>query len=294
MRISVFLICIVLAFSYSFAQTSKIECLSSGKGRDSMTYTLFYNHLLVDSVSVRGRVLFDSLTPGIYSLTIVYNKQKEMHEFKELVLGADSTIIINYDNNIFYQYTKDNKACKTRNCKDHESEFKLGYAPQFQGTNKALDHFESSLALKMYLREIGNSNWHIGPQYGLYFDYTNVDVKSSNANRVNYLNSGFEIGGQLRWSEIQKHPCKCDYSFLSLGITYKVPFYSRFVVITNQYKTIERYQHTLTNISGYVQAGYRPISVYAQYRPFNAINGDFPQPSPLSLGIRLNYSDLFD
>ena len=294
MRTSALLICIVLTISYAFAQTSKIECLSSGKGRDSMTYTLFYNHSLVDSVSKRGRVLFDSLQPGIYSLTIVYNKQKEIHEFRELILGTDSTIIINYDNNIFYRYTENNKSCKTRNCKDNESEFKLGYAPQFKGTNKALNHFESSLALKMYLRELGNSNWQIGTQYGFYYDYTNMDLKSSTANRINYLNSGFEIGGQLRWSEPQKHPCKCNYSSFSVGVTYKVPFYSRFVVITDQYKTIERYQHTLTNVSGYMQAGYRPFSVYIQYRPFNAINGDFPQPSSLTLGVKLNYSDLFN
>lgn len=141
MRTSASLVCIAFTISCSFAQTSKIECLSSGKARDSMSYSLFHNGLLLNSLSVRGRVLFDSLTPGIYSLTIVYNEQKEMYEYKELILGTDSTIVIDYKNNIFYQYTKDNKACKTRNCKDHESEFKLGYAPQFQGTNKALDYF---------------------------------------------------------------------------------------------------------------------------------------------------------
>jgi len=107
----------------------------------------------------------------------------------------------------------------------------------------------------MYLREIGNSKWQIGTQCGFYYDYTNVDVKSSNSNRVNYLNSGFEIGSQLRWSKLQKHPCKCNYSFLSIGVNYKIPFYSRFVVITDQHKIIKRYQHTLTNISGYIQVG---------------------------------------
>jgi len=292
-----FWILILISISFvSNAQTSKLRYVGPNKGRDSITLILSQDGIAIDSLKTPNRLdraLFDSLGAGYYELEIIRQRAKENHIFHSLYIGKDSTLIIDDDYDKSYRYTGDKQNCTTRDCKDYENELKLGYGLPRWSSSSSFNHFEIGLSRKSYYFSNNTETMQLGAQFGSYIDYTDIDMNLRNVDRLNYFNAGFEIGGQARWSIAQKHPCKCRYTFISLGATYKLPFFSRFTLTNDNYKTSERYQHTLTNISGYLQVGFRPFSGYVQVRPFNAINKNLTQPSKLTLGIKLNYSDWF-
>lgn len=271
------------------AQTSKIVFNGQTKGRETVIGELSLDKILVSKKTDIEHLTFDSLSSGYYSLKVRMNSQKSI-SYDSLYLGKDSIIYLSYEGRIRYQYKFEKEPpCKTRYCKDNQSEVKVGYASGDAGSSTRLSHIETSFGTKTNYIESDNEKWHLGALYGIYMDYTDLDVDIVNSDRIAYYNAGLEIGGQATWSGIQKHPCKCRYPFITVGATYKLPFFSRLTLINGNFKTFERYQHSLTNVSGYIQVGYRPVSIYVQYRPFNALNSDLSQPPELSTGLKFNF-----
>lgn len=314
MKILPILLFSLLAFS-GFGQTGKLELSFSDENRfkrssDSMYYDLHISNqdtvinksLLVEWES--GETVIDSLPPGDYLLRINLPVMDSLLIYQRSVTIKPRKITVL---NIYLEVYEDERPMGDLTREEIvtdriERQFEGGYFNnRWMETNAALIHsFSASYSGHYWMSFSKHVGILLGCGFGVNHSSFSKDTTFFNAPQFekqyeyyNYLNLDPEF--KLRFTlKNQQH--SNDYFvkglILDIGARYQFPLMFKHVGrFTGNTKIVESGLHQYSDLRLFANIGRAPVLVFAEYRPFDFILGNYPELPKYTIGLKFIFHD---
>jgi hypothetical protein len=254
---------------------------------DDYTYELYLEEELVEESSFSDlEIVIPELEPGTYHLSIYRNDTLLLKRYN-IQPRPDS--ITSYVLNVEKPFH--DPSYKTLS--EFESYLGLFYGPSIIDENPFIrNSFGLDFGVAGRMGRYGN-NFSVWAFYG--FDYTYTAFSKDTmmfppgpAKYERYSNLNMSLGLFHRISLIESYGLNEEESFaLDLGAKYNLPLYFRHAYNYEKRLFNTRGLHQFKNFSALARLSYKAVGITCEYRIFDYVKGDFPEPPRLKLGITL-------
>ena len=275
-------------FSNGFAQTGSVQVyFGENYDREEYTFELWKDSLIATQKSDRYIVTFDSLQEGFYALRVL-NEEKGMPTiYGEIEVKNDSLTIVDISvwTTTFSDLALENDSSKSNR---FEINFDVLYCSPFnENTPLVKNGFHFNYGYTQWIPL--HKNLNVGFSEGIYYDFNQLRGISKNMNspytKERYSNIGLSVQVKARIALFNTTEYWTFGPFLDFGAAYKLPFAFRYVQLGDDVKTTYKGLHNFKDVHAFVKLGYTPVSVMLDYRLFDFVKDNMPQPPRWSIGL---------
>jgi len=297
---------LLLSTSFSsFGQYAKLEITISGwyNGEPEDNYQLVISRFAADTTVIVTEELdyyekeLDSLLPGIYNISISkMGNPPHLEYFRNFQLFPDSITVVHLSYG-FSEYTR-SKAEDLYSTDKFDVQYSLGYFNNkwIEDHPAVTSHIYAGFSVGQWWAFSKHTGFILGGGAGL--SHTSIARDTTFMNQPN-LNKRYEyytyldlhVDAKLRLStgnqQINEF-CPSHWT-IDIGASYYFPaMFKHIAWYSGNQKHTESFLHQYTDCRLFVNFGYSPVLLFAEYRPFNFILGKYPELPQFIFGVRLN------
>lgn len=251
-----------------------------------------------EDFNVDTNISLDSLVDGLYKIVIYSNKRQDSPYLTKYVsLLPNKIAFVHLNLSTEEQYTDYDP--KSRNEKTHEraeAQFTLGYFD-----NRWIEkhpRIQNNYSLGVTLYYWGPFTKHFGflggVGVGVSQHYFSKDTSTTpvvpKANYERYTNIKLNLEAKFRISTGNQQtygPHFGQHFVIDIGAGYYFPIMFRHVSNYNDNtKVINMFIHQYTDVRAFINIGYYPVTVFAEYRLSDFLLGNYPELPLYNVGLR--------
>lgn len=281
-------------------KSSKLKITTNIHDKDSCFSIYVTNNkdtLYSNGFTTEDYISLDTLYSGTYKINIYNNKrQNELYFTKYISLPPDTIIYlhINLDSNEELVY---NDQVLNQEIEDKEEvQFTLGYLDSrwIEKNPVIINNFSLGVTAYYYAPFAKHFGFLIGVGAGFsqhYFSKDTSFMKSnlSKAKYERYSNLKLNIEAKFRVCSGNHRKSRHSRPMLTLdvGAGYYFPILFRHVANYDAgQKTVNRFIHQFTDVRAFVNFGFYPVTVFAEYRLSDFLIGNYPELPLYNVGLR--------
>lgn len=252
----------------------------------NLTYTISKGQEVLTNKQILEPVKNLEVEPGAYKVHLIHDLQDTLMVWNRLIVKKGNET----EFNLWFDYDKYTNA----------DDSIMGIKTESNHGISIIDNQGSSIDYGFNINGIGSimfiASKNLSFGFGLGWNYRNTKISDNSSlfpeyepKKEVYRTFGVNTSAFCRLSFYDNYkPFKLGFH-LDFGATYILPLWYRHITYgQNNLKQFESKIVRFNDLAGFVKIGFHPISIFAEYRPFDIIMGDRPQESNLRFGVMID------